>query len=266
MCLKTQEISNTRGGFNEECSKQAGKVVKSKVVKSKSHKRNIATIYTVHGSSGILASKKISVTQDEDEEVKVQETKEHTSIDKNKLRQPTKVTTSSVTISSLSKKHYQDGPADDIDKRDSDDPLSATSYVQDIYKYYGEEEHRAVVGPYLSAQPEINERMRSILVDWLCEVHHKCKMKFHLDALYLTINIVDRYLAANTKVLRKKLQLVGVTALLIATKYEEIYPMELNDLVYVCDRAYSKVEVRCLLFIPRDVASTCHFDYYLLCC
>ncbi|GMI23675.1 hypothetical protein TeGR_g821 [Tetraparma gracilis] len=48
---------------------------------------------------------------------------------------------------------------------------------------------------------------------------------------------------ALTPVTRPKLQLVGVTALLIASKYEEIYPPELRDLVYICDRAYSKSEI-----------------------
>jgi cyclin B len=89
-------------------------------------------------------------------------------------------------------------------------------------------------------QQYINERMRSILVDWLVEVH--LKFKLVPETLYLTINIIDRYLA-KTEVTRPKLQLVGVTALLIASKYEEIYPPELRDLVYICDRAYSKNEI-----------------------
>ena len=95
-------------------------------------------------------------------------------------------------------------------------------------------------------QEYINERMRSILVDWLVEVH--LKFKLVPETLYLTVNLIDRYLA-KTEVSRPKLQLVGVTALLIASKYEEIYPPELRDLVYICDRAYSKLEVCCLFFI-----------------
>ena len=82
--------------------------------------------------------------------------------------------------------------------------------------------------------------MRSILVDWLVEVH--LKFKLVPETLYLTVNIIDRYLSL-TSVTRPKLQLVGVTALLIASKYEEIYPPELRDLVYICDRAYSKSEI-----------------------
>lgn len=134
------------------------------------------------------------------------------------------------------------GPADDIDERDADDPLCATSYVQDMYEHFRSKELSTSVRPvYMEEQQYINERMRSILVDWLVEVH--LKFKLVPETLYLTVNIIDRYLS-KTEVSRPKLQLVGVTALLIASKYEEIYPPELRDLVYICDRAYSKLEVR----------------------
>ena len=89
-------------------------------------------------------------------------------------------------------------------------------------------------------QPHINERMRSILIDWLVEVH--LKFKLVPETLYLTVNLIDRYLE-KSEVSRPKLQLVGVTALLIASKYEEIYPPELRDLVYICDHAYRKEEI-----------------------
>lgn len=133
------------------------------------------------------------------------------------------------------------GPADDIDERDSDDPLCATSYVQEMYEHFRIKEVSTSVRPvYMEDQSFINERMRSILVDWLVEVH--LKFKLVPETLYLTINVIDRYLS-KTEVSRPKLQLVGVTALLIASKYEEIYPPELRDLVYICDRAYSKMEI-----------------------
>jgi len=139
------------------------------------------------------------------------------------------------------------GPADDIDERDSDDPLCATSYVQDMYEHFRSKEMSTSVRPlYMEDQQYINERMRSILVDWLVEVH--LKFKLVPETLYLTVNLIDRYLA-KTEVSRPKLQLVGVTALLIASKYEEIYPPELRDLVYICDRAYSKLEVRSFCFV-----------------
>jgi len=58
----------------------------------------------------------------------------------------------------------------------------------------------------------------------------------------MAINLVDRYLG-NSTVVRQKLQLVGVSAMLIASKYEEIYPPEVKDFEYVTDRAYTREEI-----------------------
>jgi len=82
--------------------------------------------------------------------------------------------------------------------------------------------------------------MREILVDWLVEVH--LKFKLLQETLYLTVNIIDRFLEKEN-VMRNKLQLVGVTAMLIASKYEEIYPPIVTDFVYITDNAYSKKEI-----------------------
>lgn len=62
------------------------------------------------------------------------------------------------------------------------------------------------------------------------------------ETLYLTINVIDRFLNLK-QVRRSKLQLLGVAALLAASKYEEIYPPEIRDLVYITDRAYNKHEI-----------------------
>lgn len=137
--------------------------------------------------------------------------------------------------------------AHDIDARDKDDPLMVTSYVQDMFQHFREQESRAVVEPYLrgddeAIQPSINERMRSILVDWLVDIHHK--MKCDPAVLYLTVQIVDRFLAtAVKKATKKNLQLIGTSSFLIASKYEQIYPAAIIDLVYVCDRTYTEDDV-----------------------
>lgn len=93
---------------------------------------------------------------------------------------------------------------------------------------------------YMTAQNDINEKMRAILVDWLIEVHHKFKLL--PETLFLTVNLIDRYLERQV-IHRTKLQLVGVTAMLIASKYEEIYAPEVRDFVYITDKAYQKEEI-----------------------
>lgn len=73
----------------------------------------------------------------------------------------------------------------------------------------------------MKEQKDINEKMRIILIDWLIEVH--LKFKLLPETLFLTINFIDRYLQKN-QTPRDKLQLIAVSSLLIACKYEEIYP------------------------------------------
>ena len=89
-------------------------------------------------------------------------------------------------------------------------------------------------------QTDINEKMRAILIDWLFEVHQKFKLM--PETLYLTVNLIDRFLERKL-VVRQKLQLVGVTAMLLASKYEEIYAPEVRDFVYITDKAYTREQI-----------------------
>jgi hypothetical protein len=93
---------------------------------------------------------------------------------------------------------------------------------------------------YMDAQQDLTSKMRMILVDWLIEVHMKYGM--HNETLHLSINLIDRYLSI-TPIPRKRLQLVGVAAVFIASKYEEIHPPEVRELVHITDNAYTKDEL-----------------------
>ncbi|XP_074373308.1 G2/mitotic-specific cyclin S13-7-like isoform X2 [Apium graveolens] len=127
-----------------------------------------------------------------------------------------------------------------IDAADATNELAAVEYVEDMYKFYKEAESESHVYDYMDFQPEINQKMRAILVDWLIEVHHKFELS--PETLYLTVNIVDRYLAS-TMATRRELQLLGISAMLLASKYEEIWAPEVNDFVCISDRAYSHQQV-----------------------
>ncbi|KAL4587343.1 hypothetical protein LXL04_000212 [Taraxacum kok-saghyz] len=133
--------------------------------------------------------------------------------------------------------NYKPKPANivDIDAQDIDNELAEVEYVEDIYKFYKLVENESKVHDYMHSQPEINDKMRAILIDWLIEVHNKFELLN--ETLYLTINIVDRFLASET-VARRELQCVGMSAMLIASKYEEIWAPEVNDFVQISDRAY----------------------------
>ena len=136
---------------------------------------------------------------------------------------------------------YMQREADNIDIRDAENQLLCSEYVNGMYDFFWKTEAEYQVNPgYMSQQNYINERMRCILVDWLVEVHLKFKMV--PETLYLTVNIIDRYLQ-NHQVRRSKLQLVGVSSMLLAAKYEEIYPPEIQELVFITDRAYTSKEI-----------------------
>ncbi|KAL2535187.1 Cyclin-B1-3 [Abeliophyllum distichum] len=128
----------------------------------------------------------------------------------------------------------------DIDAADVNNDLAVVEYVEEIYKFYKLVENDSRAHDYMDSQPEINEKMRAILVDWLIQVHHKFELS--PETLYLTINIVDRYLAVKTTS-RRELQLLGISSMLIASKYEEIWAPEVNDLVCISDRAYTNEQV-----------------------
>lgn len=129
----------------------------------------------------------------------------------------------------------------DIDKDDHDKPQCHSRYVEDMYDNYRAKEREYSTKPtYMVDQPTINDKMRAILVDWLIEVHSKFGLA--PDSLYLTVNIIDRFLSKNM-ISRPRLQLAGVTAFMIATKFEEVWPPEIRDLVYICDKSYSKLEL-----------------------
>ena len=125
--------------------------------------------------------------------------------------------------------------------KDKYDLQFAEEYQEEIIPYLISLEYKKRINPnYMLKQNDINEKMRMILIDWLIEVH--LKFKLLPETLFLTINFIDRYLQ-NNQTKRDKLQLIAVSSLLIACKYEEIYPPEISSFVYITDNAYKKEDI-----------------------
>jgi len=93
---------------------------------------------------------------------------------------------------------------------------------------------------FLVEQTELNSRMWSILMDWLAVVSHK--FKFVPRSLQLAVDFMRRFMAA-TRVSRKRLQLVGIGALCLACKHEEVMIPNMNDFIFICDNAYNLEEL-----------------------
>lgn len=130
---------------------------------------------------------------------------------------------------------------DDLDVDDLDDPMMVSEYVEDIFEYLRELEIETLPNPdYMENQKELQWKMRGILVDWLVEVHTKFRLL--PETLYLAVNIIDRFLSKRVVSL-PKLQLVGVTALFIASKYEEVISPSIASFLYMAEDGYTEEEI-----------------------
>ena len=117
-------------------------------------------------------------------------------------------------------------------------------YMNIIYHNLLLEENKGII-PYpdyskIISQKEINEQMRSILIDWIIDVHYK--FNFTDETLFMTVLIIDRYISYKS-ISKKKFQLLGITALLISCKHEEIILPKIEDFIYITDNAYVKEDV-----------------------
>jgi hypothetical protein len=129
----------------------------------------------------------------------------------------------------------------DLDAEDLHDPLMVAEYVKDIVLYMWELERSTLPSAsYMDQQKEINWSMRAILVDWLIEV--QWKLRLLPETLFLSIHLIDRFLSKRAVSL-VKLQLVGLTATLIASKVEEVLAPSVGNFIYLADNAYDQTEL-----------------------
>lgn len=147
-------------------------------------------------------------------------------------------------------------PFVDIDKLDARNPQACAQVANDIVENLLKAE--ALKSPscnYMKdVQTEITPEMRSILVDWLVEVAQEYKLVS--ETLYLCISYVDRYLSC-APVERNNLQLVGVTCMLLASKYEEIYPPQVEEFCFITENTYTRKEI---LSAEREILAALKFE------
>lgn len=152
------------------------------------------------------------------------------------------------------KQAIEDGVLD-LDSEDLDDPLMVAEYVVEIFDYLRELEFETQPNPdYIEHQPDLEWKMRGILVDWLIEVHTRFRLL--PETLFLAVNIIDRFLSAEVVAL-DRLQLVGVTAMFIASKYEEILSPHVANFSHVADETFSDKEI---LDAERHILATLEYN------
>ncbi|XP_010144029.1 PREDICTED: G2/mitotic-specific cyclin-B3 [Buceros rhinoceros silvestris] len=143
---------------------------------------------------------------------------------------------------------------EDIDKEQLGDPYANAEYAKEIFEYMRGREEKFLLPDYMEKQPDISEDMRAILVDWMVEVQENFELNH--ETLYLAVKLVDHYLVEVVS-MRDKLQLIGSTAILIASKFEERCPPCVDDFLYICDDAYKREE---LIAMEMNILSTLKFD------
>ena len=152
-------------------------------------------------------------------------------------------------------KHEAYAKVADLDAEDIDDPLMVAEYVVEIFDYLKELETATMPNPhYMDHQDHLDWHLRGVLVDWLIEVH----TRFHLlpETIFLAVNIIDRFLSTRIVEL-DKLQLVGITAMFIASKYEEVLSPHVQNFKHVADDGFSEEEI---LKAERFVLAALNYD------
>jgi len=143
---------------------------------------------------------------------------------------------------------------EDFDSECGNDPFQTPQYAQDIFLYFKERESKFIPRRYMEHQTELTCDMRSVLVDWLVEVQESFELNH--ETLYSAVRLVDLYLS-NTTVNKENLQLVGTTAMLISSKFEERCPPCVDDFLYICDDAYTR---RDLIQMEMSILKAVDFD------
>ncbi|KAE8352813.1 cyclin-like protein [Aspergillus coremiiformis] len=159
-----------------------------------------------------------------------------------------------VPESKTSQKLSQD-LVEDLDTEDLDDPLMVAEYVVEIFEYMKDLELETLPNfHYIDHQPDLEWKMRGILVDWLIEVHTRFRLL--PETLFLAVNIIDRFLSAEVVAL-DRLQLVGVAAMFIASKYEEVLSPHVANFSHVADETFTDKEI---LDAERHILATLEYN------
>ena len=131
------------------------------------------------------------------------------------------------------------------------------SYLGDVFGYLVQLERAIKVCPhYMDKQHDLKPVMRSILVDWIIQACTKFKLTD--ETQYYAIQYIDRFLTIDL-IERSDLQLVGICAIFIACKFEEICVPSMSDLCYITEDTYTP-KVRCLYQTSvKNFRSTIYF-------
>lgn len=143
------------------------------------------------------------------------------------------------------------------DKLDMRNPQVVAEFAHDVYEDMRVQELVFKIDPNYVKKvqlPEVKETSRAFLVAWMIDVHRKFRLR--PETLFVGVHLLDRFMSLQ-KVRRSHLHIVGVACLLISTKYEEIYPPDLQHLLKVSEFKFTRAEV---VRIEEVILKTLEFD------
>ncbi|KAL3098809.1 hypothetical protein niasHT_024563 [Heterodera trifolii] len=120
--------------------------------------------------------------------------------------------------------------------------LFPAEYADDVDLYLRQLERRHPLdSDFLSTHNGVDGRMRQILVDWL--VHVQVRFKLTIETLSLSVHILDRSLLALPGMNKTNLQLLGITGMFIASKFEEVVVPNIDDFVFVAGKVFEREDI-----------------------
>lgn len=146
---------------------------------------------------------------------------------------------------------------EDIDKSTSPDAIFYVSDIaKDIYGYmYDLEEAQSIKENHLETQKIVTPKVRQRLINWCIEI--STQLKLLAETEYITVALIDRYFDRVQVKQQSQVQLIAVSAMLIASKYEEIYPPDISDLIHLTQNAYSRKDI---IKMEMDILEKLEFE------
>ena len=132
------------------------------------------------------------------------------------------------------------------ESKTKNNPQNVDEYASDITKYIIENESLNILNYNkinvfeLQDNTEINEKKRKEIIELL--IYYNYKWKLNPESIYLTINIMDRYIS-KIKINKNEYEIIGLASFLIASKYEDIYSPNAKALSYIYSFKYEPEEI-----------------------
>lgn len=134
----------------------------------------------------------------------------------------------------------------DARRKDPKALISAVIWIRPEYELANAfSEYKMLDTNFMDKQIDLTSRMRHILIDWVVDVCEEYRLGPRV--LYLSVDIIDRMLSGTVQVVRGKLQLLGIAAMLTASDavFSDIdanssgHMPTHEDMRYISDDTYS---------------------------